>query len=139
MQAVAPTGDARRVVGTWGLFEVDVPPAVRQLRGAQPKGMILYDANGYMSVIIAPDRDRGDFAGKIPTPEQAVAALTGFGAYFGTYSVDPSAMTITHHRDANLKPALLGSFIRRYEQPDDNTLILRPVESSNALVWKRLT
>jgi hypothetical protein len=139
MSAIAPVGEARKVVGTWRLLEVIVPPAIRALRGANPDGMIVYDANGYMTVQISPDRERGDYAGKVPTPEQAVAALTGYGAYFGTYTVDVEAGTITHHREANLKPALLGSFVRRFEMPNPDRLVLRPIESTNALVWRRVT
>jgi len=139
LDANPPTGDGRAVIGTWRLVEVHGPAEMHARRGPNPDGMIFYDANGYMGVQIAPDRERGDFKSGIPTPEQAVAAMIGYGAYFGTYSVDPDAGIITHHRIGNLKPGLIGSFDRRYEMRSPDELVLRPVESENALVWRRLT
>ena len=40
-----------------------------------------------MAVQIMPDRNRPKYAAQ-PTPEEAKAALIGYTAYFGTYTVD---------------------------------------------------
>ena len=42
------------------------------------------------SVQVAPDKERAK-AGSAPTPDEAQAALAGYIAYFGTYSVDEQA------------------------------------------------
>jgi hypothetical protein len=64
--------------------------------------------------------------------------LAGYTAYFGTYTIDEAARTVTHHRTGNLNPGGLGDFVRRYEFVTEDRLILRPLESTNALTWERL-
>lgn len=134
-----PEGEAKRVVGTWRLIKSEVPPEIRQFRGEQPTGFIHYDANGYMSVQIVPDRDRGMFPTYSPTAEQALNAILGYAAYFGTYSVDLNEMTITHHRACSLTTLKAVDIVRRFELRGDNQIVLKPKESSNILVWERLT
>ena len=69
----------------------------RPARGANPKGIIIYDADGHMACQVAPDRVATK-AGKEPTGDEAKAALADHIAYFGTYSIDEQARTVTHHR-----------------------------------------
>ena len=59
--------------------------------------MIYYTAGGHMAVQIAPDRERKK-AGKEMTPEEAKNAVENYISYFGTYTVDERAGTVTHHR-----------------------------------------
>jgi hypothetical protein len=134
--------DATRFIGTWRLVAItgqDV--ATEPIRGALPTGMIHYDATGHMAVQIVPDRRRPPFSGVYPTPEEALAAVIGYTAYFGTYRIDERARTVTHHREGNINPGGLGDFVRRYEFLADDRLALRPVESENPigrLVWERV-
>ncbi len=85
-----------------------------------------------------PDRARPKYAGRQPTPDEAKAAITGYIAYFGTFTVDEKARTVTHHRTGNINPGGLGDFVRRYEFAPGDRLILRPMENMNALTWERL-
>ena len=66
-------------------------------RGANPKGMIYYGAHGDMAVQIAPDVKRTR-AGAVMSPQEAFTAVKDYIAYFGTYTVDEKAGTVTHHR-----------------------------------------
>jgi hypothetical protein len=100
--------------------------------------MIYYDAKGYMAVQIMPDRPRPKFAAANPTPDEAKAALSGYTAYFGTYSIDERAHTVTHHRTGDIHPGPLGDFVRRYEFTSNDRLILRPVETDSAVTWERI-
>ena len=59
-----------------------------------------------MSVQIQPDWERPKFSFGKSTPEQAKAALQGYTAYFGTYSVDEKTATLTHHRAGNSIPEI---------------------------------
>ena len=61
----------------------------------------MYDADGYMNVQIQPDRPRQAYSGT-PTAEQALEAIRGYTAYFGTYTIDENAQTVTHHREGKL-------------------------------------
>ena len=44
-------------------------------------------------------------AGAKPTPEEALDALDDYIAYFGTYSIDEHARTVTHHRLGSVQPS----------------------------------
>ena len=44
-----------------------------------------------MVVQISPDRPRRRFTGPQPTPDEALDAISGYAAYFGTYTVDERA------------------------------------------------
>jgi Lipocalin-like domain len=120
---------AWRYIGTW----VDGVP---RDRGPSPTGMIVYTAGGNMSVQIAPDRPRTK-AGAEATPDEAKAALTGYIAYFGTYTVDERAGTITHHRTASIQPGDASPLVRAYEFKGDR-LVLRPPGSKQEIVWERI-
>jgi Lipocalin-like domain len=132
--------ESKRLIGAWRLvsFESNDQENPRA-RGARPVGLILYDATGYMSAQMMPDRVRRKFtgppspvfAGPRPTAEEALDAIFGYTAYFGTYSVDEQARTITHHRLGNLDPGALGDFVRRYEFANEDRLILTPLDSPN--------
>jgi len=81
---------------------------------------------------------RSKYAGTSPTPDEAKAAITSYTAYFGTYTVDENAGTITHHRAGSLNPGGLGDFVRRYEFISNDLVTLSPLESSNVLTWERI-
>jgi hypothetical protein len=140
LQSIAQSDAPRRFVGTWRLLSTTAAGKEDPNRGAHPTGLIIYDAKGNMAVQIQPDRARPKFATYLqPTPEEAKAALTGYTAYFGTYSVDEKAKTVTHHRTGNVNPGGMGDFVRRYEFVGTNRLVLRPLENQNALAWERIS
>jgi hypothetical protein len=134
-----PQGDAaKRLVGTWRLVSITVDGQFDPNRGPRPTGLIYYDANGNMAAQIMPDRARPKYAGTTPTPDEAKAAITGYTAYFGTYTIDEKARTVTHHRAANINPGGLPVVVRRFEFVSDNRIVLRPLESKNVLTWQRV-
>jgi hypothetical protein len=105
-------------------------------RGANPKGMIYYGPHGEMSVQIAPDVARTR-AANVMTPDDAFLALKDYIAYFGTYSIDEAAGTVTHHRQATIQPGDAGDFVRRIEFIGDR-LVLRPPNSTLEVTWERI-
>jgi hypothetical protein len=105
-------------------------------RGANPTGMIYYGPHGEMSVQIAPDVARTR-AANVMTPDEAFIALKDYIAYFGTYSVDEAAGTVTHHRQATIQPGDTGDFVRRVEFTGD-WLVLRPPNSTLEVTWERI-
>jgi hypothetical protein len=133
-QAPAKSDIVQRFIGTWRLVSIEADPR----RGPHPIGVISYDATGHMAVQIMPDAQRPKFAGTVPTPEEAKAALIGYTAYFGTYSIDEAAGTVTHHREGNIDPGGLGDFKRRYQFDGDDRLILMPLENQHRLTWERI-
>jgi hypothetical protein len=125
-QAVSVGADAQRFVGTWRLVS-DVST-----------GLMYYDSLGNMAAQVMPNRSRPKYAGAQPTPEEAKEAITGYLAYFGTYSVDESVRTVTHHRKANINPGQLGDdVVRAYVFGAGDRLILTPTGATNQIIWER--
>lgn len=132
--------DTKRFVGSWRLVETTRDGKIRPERGAHPTGIIMYHESGWMSAQIQPDRPPLILAGASPTPEEALAALDGYTAYFGTYTVDEVRKVVTHMRTASVTPGWRHhpAFERAYEFVGEKRVILRPVGNRNELVWERL-
>ena len=125
-----PNGDvARRFVGAWRYVGTRIDGGNWD-RGPNPKGMIYYGPHGEMSVQVAPDVKRTR-AGAMMTPDEAFNALKDYIAYFGTYSIDAKAGTVTHHRLDSIQPGDSADLVRRYEFIGDR-LVLRPPNSTIA-------
>ena len=139
IQAPIPThaASASPFVGTWRLLSFTGTDRA----GAHPTGLIYYDSTGHMAAQIAPDRVRPSWpANAPPSPEQARDAIAGYVAYFGTYTVDERAKTVTHHREGALNMFAVD-LVRKYEFSGDGRLTLTPLERENAslqLVWERV-
>jgi hypothetical protein len=129
---------SERFVGTWRLISIE-GGANTSNRGAKPTGLIYYDATGHMAAQIQPDRDRPRWIGT-PTPEQAFERMRGYTAYFGTYTIDEKAGTVTHHRQGMLDPGSVD-FVRTFEFAPGDRLILTPVAGTTPparLTWERI-
>ncbi len=127
---------ARRLHGAWRYLGSNTDGKPTPGRGANPKGIIYYDPSGTMVVQVAPDKERAK-VGAAPTPDEAQAALAGYIAYFGTYTVDEKAATVTHHRQASVQPGDVADLVRGYEFAGDR-LILRPPGTTYEVVWERI-
>ena len=138
-----------RFVGTWKLISIDrrdikgelLPrPVAPAVGSADPIGFIIYDPAGYMAVTIMPS-GRQKYAGTQPTPEEAAAAVAGYAAYHGTFSVNEAEGFVTHHVQGSLNPNT-GSDQRRFFEMSGNRLTLRPPPSSTGvqsrLTWERV-
>jgi hypothetical protein len=130
---------AKRFVGTWRLISIVSNGQMDSNRGPHPTGVIYYDGVGNMALQIMPDRVRPKYAASPLTPEEAKAVLTGYSAYFGTYTVKEDARTVTHHIKGSINPGQLGDGVRQYEFAPDERLILGPVGNpTSRLTWERM-
>jgi hypothetical protein len=105
---VAQQGTLRQqLVGTWTLVseEITAPNGTKQeAYGANPKGLLIFDAGGRYAIVGGrPDRPKFKSASQ-PTTEELAAATAGFGANFGTWSVNETDKTLTLHFDFALRP-----------------------------------
>jgi hypothetical protein len=132
-------------IGTWRLVKIESATGAAEIaaaRGAKPTGIIMYDANGWMNAQIMPDRPRPKYTGT-PTPEQALEAIRGYTAYFGTYTIDEKAGTVTHHRQGMLDSGIVD-YVRKFELKAGGTqVVLTPVSGGttnppNSLTWERI-
>jgi len=141
-----------KLVGTWKLVSIEERDAEGRLvtpldYGPEPIGMLMYDAMGHMSVH-AMRRGRPPLASDdvhLATPEQAKVAFTGYGAYFGTYTVDERAGLVIHHVQGSLIPNWEGSEQRRRFTISGDKLVLEPPairaageKRTRRLTWQRL-
>ncbi len=131
-------GDAQKLVGVWRLVSITTDGQVNPLRGGKPTGFIFYTAAGDMGVLIQPERPPIAMAGKELTGAEALAALQGYSAYFGTYTVDEKAKIVTHHRTGNVQPGAEVDAQRRYRFEPGDRLVLGGVGTKNQNVWERI-
>jgi hypothetical protein len=94
-----------QLVGTWTL--VSVASIARDgtrvdLFGANPKGLIIFDAGGhYTQVVVRPDRPKFKANNRLEgTPEENKAALAGGVGQFGTWSVNEADKSLNLHQEA---------------------------------------
>ena len=125
--APAPGQTTRnRMLGAWELRSRTVTRAGGEaiadaILGARPIGRLYYDASGRMGLqMMRQGRQQA-----LTAPEDAEQAknariITGYDSYFGTFTVDDAAGTVTHHVEGSLFPEDLGKdFTRRFRLDGD--------------------
>ena len=106
--------DSERLIGSWRLASLDnADRAADPPGGAAADGLIMYGAGGFMSAqIISPGEGGG---------------ASEYHAYFGTYSVDEAASSVTHHRIANNHPGAPADVERRFVFLSEDVVVLTPL------------
>lgn len=127
------------IIGTWQLVsQHTVYPDGRVVvtRGDAPRGVLMYDALGNMSVqLMRTDAHAGDYTDL----SRLDTAMEGYHAYFGTYVIDEAAGVIRHHVIGAAYAPYRGTTQVRHYTLDDDTLTLR-VEAGTeqrVIVWRR--
>jgi Lipocalin-like domain len=141
---------ASEIVGAWRLVSYTAVTSGGEMfypMGPDAHGRIVYDAGGHMAVQLG-DPGRTPFAGGDPgaaTDADVRAALEGYLAYFGTYTIDAGRSAVVHHLEMSLNPSWIGGDQVRYFdlQGDRLTLKSPPMVMGGAellltVVWERL-
>jgi hypothetical protein len=142
----------KKFVGTWRLVSVEGTDPTFHFSYDHPTGILIYDASGWMSVQIDVKGTRKPFVNgpAAGTDKEKMAAFDNYVAYYGTYSVDLKAQTITHHLEDASPPNLRGmNNVRWFEFQDTDHLLLIPREDGKGgvidrksatykLLWERL-
>jgi len=155
--SAAPHPDelAKKFVGSWRLVSIEGNPPGRTGVYDRPTGLLMYDPSGRISVQIVLKADRKPFSpyaiGIVTaTTEEKAAAFESYAAYFGTYTTDVKAGTVTHHLEDSLVPGRRGTDnVRWFEFQGPDRLLLTPVEDGKGgvlarkdatykLLWERL-
>jgi Lipocalin-like domain len=124
-------GAREQMVGSWELRSRSVSRSTGEVvtdpvLGQQPIGRLFYDASGHMALQMM-RHARSQAIAQPSDPEEAKNAriVLGYDAYFGTFTVDEAAGTVTHHIEGSLFPEDLGKdFIRQF-RVDGDTFELR--------------
>ena len=142
LQTPAPrpaTSATQRIVGTWQLItrtvtRADGTTVVDPVLGEKPTGRLVYDASGAMMLQMM----RTGRKDAISTPAGARDKTTprvilGYDSYFGRYTVDENAGTVTHHVEGSLFPEDLGEdWVRPFTLEGDR-LTLRLTSPADGL------
>ena len=143
----ALTKDA--LVGSWRLVSEEARSSSGRTTaqyGPKPTGRLMYDAAGRVSAhLVDPGVKRfvsGDLY--VFTPDEVKAAFSGYFGYFGTYTVDTAAGTVTHHVRGASFPNYVGTDQTRFVKLSGDRLELATQpqkeggeELTTYLVWER--
>jgi hypothetical protein len=133
---------AHALIGTWRLVEfadLGKDGKWQYWYGEHPRGYFVYDATGHVHVQImkvpplSPFPESNFDAGKMPSPEHALAAYTTYLAYFGTYTVDTKNHVVTIHVEGSLAPDYTDT-----DQPRPYKLEGDRLEISDGKTWRRV-
>ena len=129
--AAFAAGLAEKLVGTWRIvrfIDTDARGKVTYLFGENPRGYIVYDPTGHLSVQIMRMPARSPFAAGDDdkgTDAEVRAAYDGYAAYFGTYRVDEAHSVVTHVVEGSLKPSYTGTDQPRPFKLDGDVLVIQ--------------
>ena len=139
----APTSDlARTMLGLWRLVAREDHDAAGVKRidpvlGADPLGMLSFSPGHFAAQFSRRDRS----APSAGSGANNSAAVDGYDAYFGRYTLDPSAGTISLTIEGSVGAANVGkSFVRDVRVIDDRLIIqLGTTTPAGVAVTRRLT
>jgi hypothetical protein len=146
--------NANQLVGAWRLISIETLKSNGQViypfYGKHPEGLLVYDSSGSMSVQIVSDLKpavplSSSREGFLASPQvEKVSAIDGYYAYFGTWTVNPSDSTVTHHIQQSLCPGERGEEAIRKVTLVGNQLTLEAKahemgeDHQRRLVWERM-
>jgi hypothetical protein len=150
-----PANDRAKFVGAFELVQTEDrdPKTGEWVRtpNFNSNGYIIYADTGHMGVHIMP-KVRARFTSNPPTPEEAQAALRGYTAYFGSFTVNDKERDkfVVHNRFGQMNPGGQKEVRRYYDfmtMPNGaERLILTPPpadgggkdKAARRLIWQRM-
>lgn len=126
-------GAKEKLIGAWHLVHIDAPgPDGKPAPVPQPKGMLIYTRDGHMSVQLMYPKSADALSNEY--------VLNGYEASFGSYDVDESANTVTHHVQGSVTGDLLvgKDLPRKFEFTADGHLIIRSTRADEhwSVTWE---
>jgi hypothetical protein len=109
-----------KLIGAWHLVHIDAPgPDGKSAPIPQPKGMLIYTPDGHVSVQLMYPESANGLSNEY--------VLNGYEASFGSYDVDETARTVTHHvQGSNTRDLLVGKDLpRKFEFTAEGHLVIR--------------
>ena len=111
-----------RFIGAWRLAWLEEPGADGRIHRADCTGLLVYTADGHMSVQVMYRNPQAE-----TQAGQVQYAQGGYEASFGTYVVDERTQTFTFHVDGALVRTLIGKDLPRSYEFSGNQLIMKSV------------
>jgi len=139
-----------KLVGTWRLVSFESRGSGGEITyplGKEAVGQITYGPEGRMAVLIV-QADRPAFASgdmRRGTDAEVRSAFEGIIGYFGTYTIDAAAGTVTHHVEGAAFPNWMGGDQVRFFKLEGSRLTLSTPpflydgqRITSVLVWERV-
>ena len=119
--------DRERLIGAWRLRSMSGPDG-KPITTGSPIGMLIYTRDGHMSV-------------QLMYPDSTVTndyVLNGYEASFGSFDVNPSAHTVTHHVRGSVTRGLVGKDLTRRYRLEGSRLIIRSTRADESwqVTWE---
>ena len=132
-KASSSSGAKEKLIGAWHLVHIDAPgPDGKSVPVPQPKGILIYTRDGHMSVQLMYPESANTLSNEY--------VLNGYEASFGSYDVDETAHTVTHHvLGSNTRDLLVGKDLpRKFEFAADGHLIIRSARTDEqwSVTWE---
>jgi Lipocalin-like domain len=128
-----PSSAHDRLIGAWKLVSDEESGPDGRIVKLPRTAIIMYTRDGHMGVqFLAPEGAPAASAGPIQY-EQG-----GYEAYFGTYTLDEKASTVTHHVEGALVRSLIGKDLTRVYRFSGRQLILKSSRPDEhwTVVWE---
>lgn len=135
------------LAGTYRLSKCEVlwsDGEVEQPYGRSPEGILVYTRDGYVTGhLMRRGVPQLETSARRANPEDLRVAFLGYLGYFGTYTVDETAGTVTHHVLGSWHPNWVGTNqVRHFRREKESIVIETPsIQASGRayrtrLVWK---
>ena len=137
-----------QLAGTWTLVSssnVATDGTKRQPFGTNPKGALVFSANGqYTQIMVRSDVPKFKVNNRLEgTAEENKGVVHGTVAQFGAWSVDEASKTLIVRQEGSMFPNAIGTESKRSITPTgDQLTMINPAPASGGrseLVWKRGT
>jgi hypothetical protein len=122
---------SKTLIGTWRLVSREDRTASGERRidpglGADPIALLVYDRGGNFAAQFMRRDRQGNDPGPTPvTGPNNSRAVGGYDAYFGSYTVDDAAGTVTQRLQGALSAENVGLVLTRSMRVTGNELVIR--------------
>jgi hypothetical protein len=121
---------ACRILGTWMLKSREDMNAGGQIvidpfLGPDPIGILCFGPTHFAAQFMKRDRSDEERAPQRDQAKNNTAAVNGYDAYFGTYSVDEASGTLATHVEVSISPVDIGKTYVRDVRVVGNELLIQ--------------
>jgi len=138
---------AKKLAGMWRL--VSNPQRLADgttLQGANSVAYVVFDSDASHMCFVSMNPNRPRWKSGTPTPDEALAAIRGFGAYCATVEIHAKEGFIVRKYELDQNPNAVGRVTKRWYTFDGaNRMSLRidaaelnPRVVENTLIWERV-
>ncbi|MEP6573437.1 MAG: lipocalin-like domain-containing protein [Gemmatimonadota bacterium] len=126
-----PSSDlAHAIIGLWSLtsrrdYRADGEIIVDPIMGADPLGLLAFGPTQFSAQFMRRDRSTIGAAVSGPIGANNSGSVGGYDAYFGTYSLDQAAGSISIRLEGALTPANIGLSLTRDVRVNGSGLTIR--------------